>query len=406
MEEIRALQRQGLSIKQISDQLGCDRKTVRKYLKDCRSPKYGPREPRASKLDPFKAFIEQRLSVGVFNVVVLLSELKQRGYAGSYTILREFVAPKRREGVARAVRRFETPPGQQAQADWGELGTVQTSEGVQKLNGFTMTLGYSRALFADVATDQTLWTLLRMHEAAFLFLGGVPKEILYDWMKTVALGLDERGEVVWNPQFLDFARYWGFEPRLCQPYRAQTKGKIERGIQYLKYNFLCDRMADGLEDLRHQLSAWLAQVANVRVHGTTHRKVSEAWEEERASLQALGARTTYGCEPKEMRRVAIDAYVCYRTNRYSVYWQHAGQEVSVSAVGGQLRICREGQVVWVHELSPLKHQVITVAAHHEGMPMGPQGRRRGKPRIQILERAPTVQQRDLLEYEALSGGGA
>ena len=150
---------------------------------------------------------------------------------------------------------------------------------------------HSRALYADLATDQTLPTLLRLHEAAFAALGGIPREILYDWMKTVALGTDERGEVRWHPQFLDFAQYWGFTPRLCRPYRPQTKGKIEAGIGYVRGNFLTGWQPDDLAGTRAQLFDWTARVANQRVHGTTHRVVADAWEAETPFLlPARGAR--------------------------------------------------------------------------------------------------------------------
>ena len=113
-----------------------------------------------------------------------------------------------------AVRRFETAPGKQAQVDWGHLGTLEIAGLEQKLHGFTFTLGYSRRMVAEAALDQKLGTLLRLHEAAFQQIGGVPEEILYDRMKTVWLGTDERGEIVWHPVFKDFAHYWGFTPRL------------------------------------------------------------------------------------------------------------------------------------------------------------------------------------------------
>ena len=97
-------------------------------------------------------------------------------------------------------------------------------------------------------------------------------------------------EIRWNPAFLDFARYWGFTPRLCRPYRPQTKGKVEAGVKYLRRNFLCGREADSLEDLASQLRVWLSEIAKARTHGTTHRIVSEAWQEEKAHLQPIGAR--------------------------------------------------------------------------------------------------------------------
>jgi len=184
----------------------------------------------------------------------------------------------------------ETAPGVQAQVDWGHLGYLEDDTGEQAISGFTFTLGYSRALMAEVALDQKLGTLLRLHEEAFRQLGGVAQEILYDNMKTLALGRDEHDEVQWHPQFLDFARYWGFTPRLCRPYRAQTKGKVESGVKYVRRNFLAGlqgRAPHSLGDLNAALRTWVAEVANQRVHGTTHGIVKEHWEAEKGALQPL-----------------------------------------------------------------------------------------------------------------------
>ncbi|MGB7729138.1 MAG: IS21 family transposase [Candidatus Acidiferrum sp.] len=239
MQELTELQRQGMSIQGISKLTGWDRKTVRKYLLQPNAmPEYGPRRRQASKLDPFKPYLEERMRAGVWNAQVLLRELRGRNYTGGYTILKNWLHPQRSSARVVAVRRFETPPGKQAQVDWGHLGTLQCADQEQKLWAFTFTMGYSRRLMAEVAVDQKIGTLLRMHEEAFRQMGGVPEEILYDRMKTVWLGSDERGEIVWHPVFLDFARYWGFTPRLCRPYRAQTKGKVESGVKYLRRNFL------------------------------------------------------------------------------------------------------------------------------------------------------------------------
>lgn len=224
VQEVAEMKRQGMSIQAISKLLGYDRKTVRKYLiAPVAKPEYGPRPKAPSKLDRFQPYLEERLQAGVWNARVLLRELREREYGGGYTILTDWLRPKRRMVYAVAVRRFKTPPGQQAQVDWGHLGTLEEDGQVIPLWGFVLTLGYSRMLFALAALDQKLGTLLRMHERAFEELGGVPEEILYDRMKTVWQENDERGEIVRNPVFLDFARYWGFRPRLCRPYRAQTK---------------------------------------------------------------------------------------------------------------------------------------------------------------------------------------
>lgn len=297
------MRRQGLSLTEIASLTGFDRKTVRKWLLQPGPPRYGPRPPQPSKLDPYKSFIDQRLSAGVWNATVLLRELRQQGYTGGYTILKDYLQPKRQGARVVAVRRFETPPGQQAQADWGHLGTLEGDGQRLSIWSFVLTLGHSRAMYAGLATDQTLATLLRQHEAAFQALGGVPAEILYDRVKTIVLGTDERGEVRWHPIFLDFARHWGFRPRLCRPYRAQTKGKVESGIRYLKRSFLPGREATSLKDLDGQLRAWLASVANQRLDGTTHQLVADAWQQERPKLQPLAGHPPYPYVPEVRRRI-------------------------------------------------------------------------------------------------------
>ena len=405
MNEIQELKRQGLSISQIAAQTGFNRRTVRKYLTHPGIPRYKARAPRLSKLTPFLPFVEERLAAGVWNARVLLRELRERGYDGGYTLVKDYLQPKREAARQVAVRRFETPPGQQAQVDWGELGTVVLAGGQkQTLSGFVFTLGSSRAMFGDIATDQTLPTLLRLHEAAFAALGGVPHEILYDQMKTVVLGIDARGEVAWHPVFREFADYWGFTPRLCRPYRAQTKGKVESGIGYVRKSFLCGRAADSLPDLRAQFFGWQERIANQRRHGTTHQVVAEAWAAEQPHLQPLRGRAPFPLPGGQLRRVGRDAYVAYQANRYSVPWELAGQEVEVREVAGQVEIWREQRRWASHAHCRERYQVITIAAHHHGMPWGPAGKR-GKRRITIMAGAPEVEVRSLSVYEALAQGG-
>jgi transposase len=410
VSDIIELKRQGLSLKRICDVTGCDPKTARKYLQTPEQPVYGPRAPRPTCLDPFKPFLEKRLVAGVWNAVVLLRELKEQGYQGGYTVLTDYLRPRRVQADVVAVRRFETAPGHQGQVDWGDLGDVTLPDGTHKpLSGFLLTLGYSRALFADISTDQKLPTLLRMHERAFGQLGGVPQEILYDNMKTVVLktltkGTDLRGEICWNPTFHDFARYWGFAPRLCRPYRAQTKGKVESGVSYLRKSFLCGRQAHGLEDLRVQLQVWIAEVAHQRVHGTTYRIVEEAWQEEKSFLQAAVSRAPYPLWGEVERQVSRDAYVAYATNRYPAPWQAAGKVVWVRLVGDRLQLRLEDQCLASHPLCAGKHQTLPAGDLHAGMPFGG-GRSRGKVKIALVEGGPVVEVRSLSVYADAAGCG-
>jgi hypothetical protein len=300
-----------------------------------------------------------------------------------------------------AVRRFETPAGYQAQVDWGDLGVLEAGGERKRLSGFVLTLCHSRAMFCAVAADQRLETLLYLHERAFEALGGVTKEVLYDNMRTVTSGRNGRDEVEWHPVFKDFARHWGFGPRVCRPYRPQTKGKVESGVVYLKGNFLPGREADGLADLQGQLRVWLWDVANRRVHGTTHRVVVEAWEEEKPFLLPL--RSPYAYCPEERRKVSRDAYLHYRSNRYSVPWEAAGTEVGLREVDGRLEVLRkDGGILASHPLCRERHQVLIQAAHHAGIPFGGDRRPAGA-KLYLVEGAPEVEVRDLKVYESFAG---
>jgi transposase len=406
VKDLEELKRQGLSIRAISRLTGMARKTVRKYLMKPEVPVYGPRAAQPSKLDEFKSYLEDRMQAGVWNARVLLRELRQRGYGGSYTILTDWLRPQRSSAWAVAVRRFETPPGKQGQVDWGHLGTLEVAGQEQKLWGFTLTLGYSRMMMAAAALDQKLGTLLRMHEEAFRQLGGVPAEILYDRMRTVWVDVDERGEIVWHPVFLDFAGYWGFTPRLCRPYRAQTKGKVESGVKYVRRNFLCGlqgREPSGLEDLNVQLHAWVWEVANQRVHGTTHEPVHTRWEAERVSLRPLANRPPYPYLDEELRKVARDAYVSWHGSRYSVPWQYAGREVWVRERNADIDVLYGSERIARHARAPRQHAVVTRAEHHQGIPLG--GARSTKILVHIRETAPVVEIRPLAAYESMAAGG-
>ena len=404
VKDISEFKRQGLSISQISALTGFDRKTIRKYLDEPKTPRYGPRLPKGSKLEPFHTYLQKRMSQGAWNAVVLFKEIKEEGYTGKITVLRDWLQPLREQAAQIAVRRFETPAGHQAQVDWGEIGDIDTEDGRKTLYCFVFTLGHSRAQFADVTTDTKIATLLRMHEAAFHELGGVPREILYDRMKTVVLGTDERGETRFHPLFVDFASYWGFTPRACRAYRPQTKGKVENGVGYIRKSFLCAREATGLNDLRAQLRTWVWQTANERTHGTTFRHVLTHWQEEKPFLLPLLGKASYPYASQETRQVSRDAFVSYRGNRYSVPWRVAGLEVLLRESNGELQVHRSGERLAVHPLSTSgSHACVIVTSHHEGIPLGA-SLRPGKAKIHVLEsarHAPLVQVRSLAAYEQL-----
>lgn len=287
--EIRILKKQGLSIRGIARELGISRETVRKYLRaPDREPVYTPRAARPSKLDAHKDFIRKRVADTAphrLPATVLLRELRERGYDGGITILKAFLASQRPAAAAPEIKRFETEPGYQAQIDWTSI-----RRGKDRLTAFVATLGFSRWSFVWFATDETFETLASAHERFFDAIGGTPKTILYDNMKTVIIDRDAygAGEHRFHAGFRDFAKHHGFRPRMCAPYRAQTKGKVERFNRYLKESFVWP-LESRLKPLGFRLDAatanaevgaWLRDVANVRIHGETKERPADRFAQE------------------------------------------------------------------------------------------------------------------------------
>jgi transposase len=220
--------------------------------------------------------------------VRLLAECRAAGYTGGITQLRDFVARARPQSVPEPVVRFETAPGHQAQVDFAE---VKFPWG--KRYALLVVLGYSRRLWLRFYPRQTMQVVMRGLEEAFTAFGGVPAECLFDQMKAVVVE-DERpggGRLLENPEFARFAAHWGFRIRACRPYRAKTKGKVERPIRYLRQSFLYGRDFLGDGDLAAQADTWVAEVANARVHRTTREVPTERFRrDEQAALAPLAAR--------------------------------------------------------------------------------------------------------------------
>ena len=227
---IKELREKGLAIAEIARLTRRDRKTLRKYLRrGMEQPKYGPRALRARKIDPYVDYIRARLKAcPQLTAMRLLREIRERGYPGGRSAVTEVVATIRPREATGFEHRFETPVGEQAQVDFAQFKVVfrDQPQNVQVVWLFSMVLGYCRYLFGRFVLRQNLETVVSCHVAAFAEFEGVPVEILYDRMKTAVLGEDEDGQVRYHPTLLDLAAHYGFRPRACAPYRAQTKGKV------------------------------------------------------------------------------------------------------------------------------------------------------------------------------------
>jgi transposase len=257
----------GQSIKGIARELGVSRNTVRATLRREGPPRY-ERRPAPSKLDPHRDYLIDRLAdFPELSAKQLLGEIRARGYEGGISILKDFTRPYRVPRRAPVVR-FETPPGQQAQCDFGELGRHEVRGRLTAVHLFVMVLGFSRFMYAEATADERSETFLACHARAFAYFGGMPREVLYDNAKVAALE-HSRTVVTFNEALLDFAGRFAFRPRLCRPARPQTKGKVERMIGYVKDAGLTGRTFLDLPDMNAQLLAWLEAEANVREHATT-----------------------------------------------------------------------------------------------------------------------------------------
>ena len=297
---LKHLLEQGLKKTAIADRLGVSRGLVYHWIRTgqleldlsgdallSRKRRRGP-----SKLEPYKEIIRTRLeSYPELSAVRLFEECRSAGYPGGVSQLQCFVRAVRPRPPIEEVVRFETPAGLQGQVDFAEFRFPWG-----KRFGLLFVLGYSRLLWLQYYPRQTMQTVMRGLEEAFGYCGGVPRELLFDQMKAVIID-DERpggGKVLENPEFLRFAAHWGFRIRACRPYRAKTKGKVERPIHYVRKNFVYGREFLGDADLNAQALTWLDHAANTgnqRVHGTTHEIPRERFErDERAILLSLASR--------------------------------------------------------------------------------------------------------------------
>jgi len=288
---------QGASKSALARQLGVSRDTIYRWIRDGELDRdldmtpvhYGPRRPVPTKLDAYKAIIETRLAAyPALSAVRLLAEIRAAGFEGSYTQLKEFVRQVRPRPPAEPIIRFETPAGRQAQVDFARFSFPW---GVRY--ALLVVLGYSRLLWCRFYRRQDMRTLIEGLEDAFRYFGGVPQELLFDQMKAV-ITRDLRlqgGALVRNLEFLRVAHHWSFTPRACRPYRAQTKGKVERPVRYLRDNFVYGRTFANDADLDQQRRQWLDDVANVRVHATTRERPRDRFDrDERLLLHPLAPR--------------------------------------------------------------------------------------------------------------------
>jgi transposase len=407
--EMVRLQALGWSERQIAAELEINRRTVRRYLATAGWVRYR-RPRRGKKLDGLEDWLAERFRRHHGNAAVVRQDLeRERGLAVSLRTIERAVAGWRRElrAEARATVRFETPPGHQLQIDFGET-RVMVGTAPVLVYLFVATLGYSRRVFVRAFGHERQSAWLDGLEAAFQHFGGVPQEVLLDNARALVDRHDlATREVVFNERLHGFSRYWGFRPRACAPYRARTKGKVERGVGYVKHNAIAGRAFASWAELEGHLAWWVREIADRREHGTTGEAPLDRFDrDEAAALRPLNGRPPFRQQRELIRRVQSDSSIELDTNSYSVPWRLIGETVQVMVAGGRVSVRRGGREVAAHEETGGRHQRISDPIHLAGIgrpqPGGTVAVGGGPERP--LAAAPELL-RPLSEYEQAVGGG-
>lgn len=343
--KLRHLKDEGLSAHQIAEELAMDPRTVVKWLareRFCQRKSVA----RGSKLDPFKAEIARLLQSHAFSAVQILMRIREQGYAGGYSIVKDHV---------RAIRPSKRPayltlafaPGECAQVDWGSYGSVAVGNTRRRLSFFAMVLCYSRMLYVEFTVSQSLEHFLYCHKNAFDFFGHVPKKIMVDNLKSAVLRRVLGRPPVLNPRYLDFANHYGFAISPCNVGRGNEKGRVENAVGYVKKNFLAGLEIPDFAALGPAVSNWLETVANVRTHGETRKKPVELFEAERPCLLPLTANA-FDIATVSRERASSQFRITLDTNRYSVPAEYAGRALTVKTDPERICVYAQDQLIARH----------------------------------------------------------
>lgn len=351
----------------IAAELGIHHETVEHAIEKSRFVNV-PYRYSTSKLDPFKPFIEQTLKEHPrLRATRLFDMIVPRGYDGSVVQLRRYVRSVRPASRHEAFLRLRTLPGEQGQVDWGSFGRLRVGRAQRALSCFVLVLSWSRAVFGRFFLDQTLESFLRGHVLAFEALGGVPRALLYDNLKSVVL--ERSGDIFrFHPRLLELAGHYHFAPRPCAPARGNEKGKVERVIQYLRHSFFAARRFDSVDDLNAQLKDWIDRTAHARhVPGDADRRlVRDALAEEQSRLLPLPEHA-FPCELVRPVASGKTPYVRFDGNDYSIPHSLVRKPLTLIASETSVRIVDGDREVARHRRSYDRGRAIEDERHIEAL---------------------------------------
>jgi transposase len=376
--------RQGLTIAQTARTLGLDPRTVAKWVARSR---FEPRRsrPRSSVLDPFKGRITRLLDSHPYSAQQIFQRLREEGYGGGITILRDYVSRIRQPKLP-VYLKLHFAPGECAQIDWGTFGTVAVGNTRRRLSFFVIVLAYSRLMHVEFTVSQTMEHFLSSHEHAFAAFGGVPAKIMVDNLKSAVLQRLAGVAPVFNPRYVDFARHYGFAIAPCNVARANEKGRVESGVGYVKKNLLRGLELTEFSAIQAAAQVWLDTIANVRIHGETHQRPVDLFAQERSHLLALNQHR-YDVARPTTTRASSQFRITLDTNRYSVPHAYAHRRLTVKAYPDRVCIYFDTELIARHQRSYSRHQDIEDPEHAKGL---------------LTQRLRAREQRLMLRFLALS----
>ena len=375
----KLLDEEKCSARRAAEVLGLNVKTVLSWADRMA---YTPRRMsgRASLLDAYKDEVVRRLHQHPYSATQVFQQLREQGYTGGYSILKEFIRQVRPRTQA-AFLTLHFAPGECAQIDWGYAGGFMVGATRRRLSFLVLVLCHSRRMYVEFTLSETLEQFLAAQQNAFQSWGGAPKKLMIDNLKSAVLSHPRGQPAVYNPHYLDFAGHYGCALRACNVRAAHEKGRVENGVGYVKKNFLAGRELTGsLAGLNALAARWLDEVANVRLHGETKRKPLEAFEEEKAALTQLPPAlydVARPCTVHATRRCRVS----FDGNRYSVPPEHAGRPLTLNAYPDRVLLCHDGKIIAEHVRSYERNADIENPDHTR----------------LLLARRPRAQEQQLLE---------
>lgn len=377
-------QQHQLKPSQIARMLSVDIRTVLHWLEEgTYRPRQTDRAP--SKLDPYKARIVQWLETYSYTGVQILRRLREGGYDGGRTILQDYIA-KIRPRKVKAFLTLHFAPGECAQVDWGEYGSVNVASTRRRLSFFVMVLCYSRMMYVEFTVSQSMEHFLGCHQNAFNFFGSVPGKIMVDNLKSAVIRRLIGEAPVYNPRYMDMANHFGFKIAACGVGKGNEKGRVENAVGYVKKNFLGGLDIPDFRVVNPAARQWLDTVANVRVHGATRKKPTDMFRTEKPAMLSL-PEMPYDVSVTNPVRATNRFRVTLDTNRYSVPSEYAGARLTMKAYPDRICIYHNGKLIAQHARSYDRHQDFEDPDH---------------PKALLAQRRAAKEQRLLMRFMTLS----